>query len=90
MKNGARWLQFGLKLLGIIEVLLPAFLVTLNSKLRRKVNGLKNELAVAKYEHKKAIEMQRVKDKHELQDDRATIDGYLDDSKSGDRPDDIP
>ncbi len=83
LKNGAKWLQFGVKLLGILEALLPAFLVTLNHRLRSKATRLENELAVVKYEARRAEELQRVRDRHETQDDRATIDGYLDDPNAG-------
>jgi hypothetical protein len=60
IKDKISWVQLGLKVLNLIELLLPSFLVAWNTHLRIKISKLEGQVAHTKYKlnvekHKKEV-----------------------------------
>lgn len=82
MKESAQWVQLALKILGILESLLPAFLVSLNHRLKSRVMHLENKLAHAQYEKAREKVLSDLAAKPD-ESDHAVIDSFLDNKRGG-------
>jgi len=82
MKNAGKWAQLSLKLLSIIESILPAFLIAWNQSLRNRVARQRENILNKQHE----IKVMKAKVEHDAKfmdkSDRTIIDDFL--SRDGD------
>lgn len=87
MKNKVTWGQFALKVLSLIETLLPAFLLAWNERLRQKAKRLENELSHVEHDLDVERSTTRIRGEFNGKTDRAIIDDFIGQGGNGNNTD---
>ena len=85
-KNYVTWAQFGLKVLTLLETLLPAFLVAWTAHLRGKVSRLEGNLSYAEHKANVLERRAKLKESYRGKSPKSIIDNFLKHRSDGSDP----